>query len=100
MVQPPSSSLLQGQNLNLVNDRHQSATNGFHENNNNNNIIRRPDQFEQCADHVNMPSWAEFYPTGDGTVDEAAQSRERALLELYLSQFTPQILTPPTHHPP
>eukprot|EP00257_Ricinus_communis_P014749 XP_015572503.1 agamous-like MADS-box protein AGL104 isoform X1 [Ricinus communis] len=80
-ILPSTSNLVHGQNMNL-DDHHISPRNGLEDNNN----VQRP-EFGQVID-VNLSPWTEFYPTGNSSIS-SSQPRERALLELYLSQITP-----------
>ncbi|RVW40390.1 Agamous-like MADS-box protein AGL104 [Vitis vinifera] len=80
-ILPPSSTLLPGQNIHL--EDHMSPSSGMEEDNN----VQRP-QFGPAID-VNLSPWAEFYPTAGNGSYPAAQPRGPALLELFLSQFTP-----------
>ncbi|KDP41660.1 hypothetical protein JCGZ_16067 [Jatropha curcas] len=76
-------TLVHGQNINL--DDHISPRSGLEEDNN----VQRP-EFGQVID-VNLSPWTEFYPTGNSSIN-ASQPRERAILELYLSQMTPSTI--------
>ncbi|XP_057503896.1 agamous-like MADS-box protein AGL104 isoform X4 [Actinidia eriantha] len=79
-ILPPTSSFLNGQNMQLENQT--SPSSGMEEEDN----MQQP-HFGQVID-VNHSPWTQLYPTGNGSFS-AAQPRERALLELFLSQLTP-----------
>ncbi|CAK9162517.1 unnamed protein product [Ilex paraguariensis] len=80
-ILPSQLTLLQGPNMRLE-DQHTCPGSGMEEDNN----LQQP-EFGQVLD-VNLSPWTEYYPTGNASF-LAAQPRERALLELFLSQFTP-----------
>ncbi|KAF8377606.1 hypothetical protein HHK36_030988 [Tetracentron sinense] len=77
---PPPSALIHGNGMHLVD--HMSPSSGMEDDSD----VRHPD-FGQVID-VNLSPWTEYYPTGNGDT-RATQPRERALLELFLSQLTP-----------
>ncbi|CAK9139461.1 unnamed protein product [Ilex paraguariensis] len=80
-ILPSQLTLLQGPNMRLE-DQHTCPGSGMEEDNN----MQQP-EFGQVLD-VNLSPWTGYYPTGNASF-LAAQPRERALLELFLSQFTP-----------
>ncbi|KAH7846603.1 hypothetical protein Vadar_015975 [Vaccinium darrowii] len=82
---PPSSTLgLQGQNIQMEDQT--SPSSGMEDDHDN---IQHPQpQFGQFIPDPNLSPWIEFYPTGNGPYSDA-EPRERALLELFLSQLTP-----------
>ncbi|XP_031267137.1 uncharacterized protein LOC116125574 isoform X1 [Pistacia vera] len=91
ILQPPSNPF-DGENINIYEQIRPRV--GLQEDNN----MQRP-EIGQVID-VNLSPWTEFYPTGNSPIP-ASQPRGRALLDLYLSQFTPStILTPSDQQPP
>ncbi|XP_057502217.1 agamous-like MADS-box protein AGL104 isoform X2 [Actinidia eriantha] len=76
----PTSTFLNGQNMQLEDQT--SPSSGMEDDDN----MKQP-HFGQVID-VNLSPWTQLYPTGNGPFS-AAQPRERALLELFLSQFNP-----------
>ncbi|KAK6160641.1 hypothetical protein DH2020_004022 [Rehmannia glutinosa] len=77
-ILPPSLTLVHAPSLHVYN--HLSPSRSMEDD------THRPD-FGQAID-VNLSPWAELYPTGNDPFP-TAQPRERALLELFLSQLTP-----------
>ncbi|XP_049348591.1 agamous-like MADS-box protein AGL104 [Solanum verrucosum] len=78
---PPSLNQLHTVNVPAVTD-HLSSNNRFDQND-----PPRPSSFDGIIDVNNAP-WPPLYPTGDDPFP-VSQPRERALLELFLSQLTP-----------
>ncbi|XP_017980912.1 PREDICTED: agamous-like MADS-box protein AGL66 isoform X1 [Theobroma cacao] len=89
ILPPPQSTLLHGEEINV--DDQLSPRSGLE----NDNIVQRP-EFGQVVD-VNLSPWTELYPTGDDSFPDA-QPGGRALLELYLSQFTPSSISTMNQH--
>lgn len=89
ILPPPQSTLLRGEEINV--DDQLSPRSGLE----NDNIVQRP-EFGQVVD-VNLSPWTELYPTGDDSFPDA-QPGGRALLELYLSQFTPSSISTMNQH--
>ncbi|KAL9447115.1 hypothetical protein AB3S75_014732 [Citrus x aurantiifolia] len=89
----PPLNMFRGHNMNI--DGQISRRDGLEDDNND---MQRP-QFGQVID-VNFSPWTEFYPSGNCPTP-ADQPRGRALLDLYLSQFTPSTIlsTPNDQHP-
>ncbi|KAL9450267.1 hypothetical protein AB3S75_012077 [Citrus x aurantiifolia] len=89
----PPLNMFRGHNMNI--DGQISRRDGLEDDNND---MQRP-QFGQVID-VNFSPWIEFYPSGNCPTP-ADQPRGRALLDLYLSQFTPSTIlsTPNDQHP-
>ncbi|PIN15385.1 MADS box transcription factor [Handroanthus impetiginosus] len=75
---PPSLTLVHAPSVHVFN--HLSPSRSIEDD------AQRP-EFGQVID-VNLSPWAELYPTGNDPFP-AAQPRERALLELFLSQLSP-----------
>ncbi|XWS21258.1 hypothetical protein CRYUN_Cryun30bG0040200 [Craigia yunnanensis] len=89
ILPPQSTTLLHGEEINV--DNQLSPRSGLE----NDNDMQHP-EFGQIID-VNLSRWIELYPTGsDHFPDE--QPGGRALLELYLSQFTPSAISTMNQH--
>ncbi|KAL3812333.1 hypothetical protein ACJIZ3_013601 [Penstemon smallii] len=87
---PPSS------NVNVHNNQHLSTTTTTAAGGSSTRVNINEDDDAQRQDHlsdqvidVNLSPWAEFYQTAGSDPFPAEQPRERALLELFLSQLTP-----------
>ncbi|KAK8485810.1 hypothetical protein V6N12_020151 [Hibiscus sabdariffa] len=82
ILPPQSATLLDGEETMNVGNQLSPTRSGLEHD----NILQRP-EFGQVID-VNLSPWTELYPTGNEHFPNGQPGGGRALLELYLSQFT------------
>ncbi|KAK8571373.1 hypothetical protein V6N13_103499 [Hibiscus sabdariffa] len=82
ILPPQSATLLDGEETMTVGNQLSPTRSGLEHD----NILQRP-EFGQVID-VNLSPWTELYPTGNEHFPNGQPGGGRALLELYLSQFT------------